>query len=88
MGATREPIAVAAEFGGRVRARRLALGWSLERLAEHSGLHWTYVGSVERGERNVSLVNIVRLAAALGIDVGVLTSGLGGAGKAPGPSVG
>lgn len=76
MGVTREPMEVAQAFGGRVRQRRMQLGWSLEKLAEHSGLHWTYVGSVERGERNVSLLNICRLALALDTDPGVLMQGL------------
>lgn len=56
------------EFGDRVRARRLDAGLSQEALAEQAGLHRTYVGSIERGERNVALVNIVRLARALGVD--------------------
>lgn len=71
-----EPKAVLRRFGERVRARRLSQGWSLERLAAESGLHWTYIGSVERGERNVSLLNIVRLATALGVDPGELVSDL------------
>ena len=52
-------------FGLAVRLRRERLGMSQERLAAVSGLHRTYVGSVERGERNVSLVNIHGLARAL-----------------------
>lgn len=42
---------------------------SQEDLAELAGLHRTYVGAIERGERNVSIDNIERLAAALGVDV-------------------
>ena len=52
-------------FGAAVREARAELGYSQEGLAERSGLHRTYVGSVERGERNVSLENIVKLAKAL-----------------------
>ena len=53
-------------FGVRVREARQSKGWSQERLAEICGLHRTYVGSIERGERNVSLANIVKIAKALG----------------------
>jgi len=55
-----------AAFGKNVRSRRAAVGVSQEALADLSGLHRTYVGAVERGERNVSLLNICRLAKALG----------------------
>jgi transcriptional regulator with XRE-family HTH domain len=61
-------------FGDRVRSLREARGWSQERLAAQSGLHRTYVGSVERGERNISLMNIARLAAALEVSVAHLVS--------------
>ena len=63
-------------FGQRVRARRLTLGLSQEALAERSGLHRTYVGSLERGERNVALLNIIKLADALDLDAGELVRGL------------
>jgi DNA-binding XRE family transcriptional regulator len=55
-------------FGRAIRQLRDERGISQERLAELAGLHRTYVGSVERGERNVSLVNIHRLAKGLGLD--------------------
>ena len=42
-----------------------------------SGLHRTYIGGVERGERNISVVNMVRLAKALNVDVGGLLEGIG-----------
>ena len=53
-------------FGIRLREIRLKKGISQERLAELAGLHRTYVSSVERGGRNISLENIDRLATALG----------------------
>ncbi|MGQ0832266.1 MAG: helix-turn-helix domain-containing protein [Microthrixaceae bacterium] len=49
---------------------------SQEALADRCGLHRTYIGHVERGEVNVSLFNIVRIAEALGIDPAELVSGL------------
>lgn len=52
-------------FGRRLRQLRHAKGWSQEHLAIVVGLDRSYVGSVERGERNVSLENIWRLAHAL-----------------------
>ncbi len=54
-------------FGIRVRSERERLGVSQEELAGRSGLHRTYIGGVERGERNVGLLNVLRLARALGL---------------------
>jgi transcriptional regulator with XRE-family HTH domain len=54
-------------FAENLRKARLAKGLSQEALAELATLHRTYVGSVERAERNVSIDNIERLAAAVGV---------------------
>lgn len=54
-------------FGERVRALRQERGLSQERLAEMAGVHRTYLSSLERGERNVSLDNIHAIAEALGV---------------------
>ena len=62
-------------FGDRVRAVRRDRGWSQERFAELCGLHRTYVGSVERGERNVSLLNIWAISDALGVRPAQLLDG-------------
>ena len=55
------------EVGGMLRDFREQKGWSQEELGHHSGLHRNYIGGIERGERNVALLNIARLANALGI---------------------
>ncbi|MET2845344.1 helix-turn-helix domain-containing protein [Vibrio owensii] len=64
------------EFGTRVRTFRVDRGMSQEGLAESSGLHRTYIGSLERGQRNVSYLNILKIAAALKVSVSVLLEGL------------
>ena len=56
-------------FASRLRQIRQAKGLSQEDLADRANLHRTYVGSVERGERNISIDNIERLAKALEIDI-------------------
>ena len=58
---------VQVRFGQRLRVVRLQKKVSQERLAELAGLHRTYVSSVERGQRNISLVNTEKLAQALGV---------------------
>ena len=64
------------EFGARVRGRRKECWLSQEELAYQSGMHRTYVSSVEHREHNTALVNIVALEAALGVNVGVSVSDL------------
>jgi len=63
-------------FGDEVRKRRQGLGLSQEALADGAGLHRTYIGGIERGERNVSLVNICRLAEALACTPADLLAGI------------
>lgn len=65
------------QFGDAVRSHRTEVGLSQEALAFAAGLDRTYVGGVERGERNLSLVNIVRLAGALGISPSILLESVG-----------
>ena len=65
----RKDEAVKVAFGQHLRALRVAKGLSQEKLALTCGLDRTYIGSVERGERNVSLVNIQKIAAALRVPV-------------------
>jgi transcriptional regulator with XRE-family HTH domain len=59
-------------FGERLRELRTERNLSQERLAELAGLDRNYIGQIERAERNVALVNIVRIAKALEVDAGEL----------------
>jgi transcriptional regulator with XRE-family HTH domain len=67
--ARRPTLSARLRLAANLRAARKRLNLSQEDLAAEADLHRTYVGSVERGERNVSIDNIERLAAALGLDV-------------------
>lgn len=75
------------KLGQNVRRLRQQQGLSQEALAFKVGIHYTYLGSVERGERNIACRNIVRIAGALGVPVAELFEGIdpremiGGAGE-------
>jgi len=55
-------------IGSNIRYYRKGLGMSQEGLAEEAGLHRTYIGAVERGERNISAKNIARIAEVLKVE--------------------
>jgi transcriptional regulator with XRE-family HTH domain len=59
-------------FGDAVRDRREALGLTQEEFAERAGIHRTYISDIERGTRNPSLINIERVADALGVTLSEL----------------
>lgn len=55
------------KFGKKVREERLKIGFSQEQLANRAGLHRTYIGMIERAEKNITLENIKKIADALNI---------------------
>lgn len=63
-----QECALVAVFAQNVRRQRLALGLSQEELAERAGVHRTYIGMLEREEKNVTIYNIERIAEALGLE--------------------
>jgi transcriptional regulator with XRE-family HTH domain len=60
------------KFGHTVRRLRLSKGWTQEELASRARLHTTYLGGIERGERNLGIDNIFKLARALGVSPSAL----------------
>ena len=64
------------EFGKRIRDQRIALGLSQEELADKAGFDRTYISMIERGKRNLSLLNIRRFAETLGTTISALVEGL------------
>lgn len=70
----KKPILI--KFAKRVRAERKKLGLSQEEFAAKSGFHRTYIGMVERAERNITLANIDKLAKALRVSISALLKGL------------
>ena len=65
-------------LGARIRKKRMAQGLTQEELAHNASVDRSYVGGVERGERNLTFTILCRLCTALGCDVAALTRGLPG----------
>ena len=71
------PKSIRRAFGNRVRELRKARDWSQEKMGEACDLHWTYIGQVERGGRNLTLESIHKIAKGLKIELTELFKGLG-----------
>jgi transcriptional regulator with XRE-family HTH domain len=67
---------IQAALGARIRQLRKDREWSQEDLAAASDLHWTYIGQVERGERNLTLQSIRAIAKALNMKMSELLTGV------------
>lgn len=65
-------------LGARIRDARKSLGWSQEVLAQESDLDRSYMGGVERGERNITFAVLCKICWALKTDIAVLAKGLPG----------
>lgn len=64
------------KFGEKVKSQRIKIGLSQEELAAEAGVHRTYIGMIERGEKNITLLNIKKLSKALKIRVDDLVKDL------------
>jgi transcriptional regulator with XRE-family HTH domain len=65
-------------LGQRIRQKRKSLGWTQELLADNAEIDRSYIGGVERGERNVTFTVLCQICTALGCDVAELTKGIPG----------
>ena len=66
------PKDILIRFGQRVRSERLKLGISQEELASRADVHRTYIGMIERAEKNITLINIEKIAKALNLPISEL----------------
>jgi len=67
---------VLVELGSRIREKRKSLGWTQEDLADNAGIDRSYIGGVERGERNLTVTVLSRICLALKCDVASLTKSI------------
>jgi transcriptional regulator with XRE-family HTH domain len=68
--------AISKSFGKRLRSLRELAGLSQEQLAELSGLHRNYIGGMERGEKNPTIISLRKVSKALGVSLSKLLKGL------------
>ncbi|HBD7309399.1 TPA: helix-turn-helix transcriptional regulator [Legionella pneumophila] len=64
------------KIGDKIRELRISKGYSQEGIADAAGMGRTYMGHVERGEQNISIQNLIQIAFALDVEVGVLIPSL------------
>jgi transcriptional regulator with XRE-family HTH domain len=69
------PHKILVQFGNKIREERHKQHLSQEQLAEKAGLHRTYIGMIERAEKNITLENIYRICKALGLNLSELFRG-------------
>lgn len=69
-------MSILADFGEKIRTLRVKKGMSQEELADRAGVHRTYVGMIERGEKNITLKNIEKYAKALEVRISELFEGI------------
>jgi len=65
----RQKLEISIKFGEKVRELRTKKGLSQEKLAEFAEVHRTYIGMIERAEKNITLVNIEKIAKALNVSI-------------------
>ena len=68
-------------LGSRIRAQRKLLNWTQEELADNAAIDRSYIGGVERGQRNLTMTMLCQICGAMGCDVASLTKDLPGAAK-------
>lgn len=66
-------------LGNRIRKQRKLLGWTQEALADYAAIDRSYIGGVERGQRNLTFTMLCQICSAMGCDVAALTKDLPGA---------
>lgn len=72
----RMDAAVLIELGNRIREKRKALGWTQEELAAKADIDRSYIGGVERGERNLTFTMLCAICSALRSDIAAMTKGI------------